>query len=51
MLQSTEIMVGLYKPLLWLAQIQGESSNVTPAQASVLTSGPRFFVALISGVN
>ncbi|MEH2303651.1 MAG: MFS transporter [Nostoc sp.] len=50
MFQSTEIMVGLYKPLLWLAQIQGESSNVTPAQASVLTSGPRFFVALISGV-
>ncbi|MEH2122203.1 MFS transporter [Nostoc sp.] len=50
MFQSTEIIVGLYKPLLWLAQIQGESSNVTPAQASVLTSGPRFFVALISGV-
>ncbi|MEH1846973.1 MAG: MFS transporter [Nostoc sp.] len=50
MFQSTEIMVGLYKPLLWLAQVPVESSNVTPAQASVLTSGPRFFVALISGV-
>ncbi|MEH1912421.1 MFS transporter [Nostoc sp.] len=50
MFQSTEIMVGLYKPLLWVAQIQGDTSNVTPAQASVLTSGPRFFVALISGV-
>ncbi|BBD64922.1 hypothetical protein NIES4072_14130 [Nostoc commune NIES-4072] len=50
MFQSTEIMLGLYKPLLWLAQLSGESSNVTPAQASVLTSGPRFFVALISGV-
>ncbi|MEH1776357.1 MFS transporter [Nostoc sp.] len=50
MFQSTEIMVGLYKPLLWLAQVPVEPSNVTPAQASVLTSGPRFFVALISGV-
>ncbi|MEH2464629.1 MFS transporter [Nostoc sp.] len=50
MFQSTEIMLGLYKPLLWLAQVPVESSSVTPAQASVLTSGPRFFVALISGV-
>ncbi|MBE8967327.1 MFS transporter [Nostocales cyanobacterium LEGE 12452] len=50
MFQSTEIMVGLYKPLLWFAQVQVEPSNVTPAQASALISGPRFFVALISGV-
>ncbi len=50
MFQSTEIIVGLYKPLLWLAQVPVESSNVTPEQASVLISGPRFFVALISGV-
>ncbi|MEH1769713.1 MAG: MFS transporter [Nostoc sp.] len=50
MLQSTEIMVGLYKPLLWVAQTQVDASNITPAQASVLISGPRFFVALISGV-
>lgn len=50
MFQSTEIMLGLYKPLLWVAQIPVDPSNVTPAQASVLTSGPRFFVALISGV-
>ncbi|MEH2207700.1 MAG: MFS transporter [Nostoc sp.] len=50
MFQSTEIMVGLYKPLLWLAQVPVEPSNVTPEQASVLISGPRFFVALISGV-
>ncbi|MEH1785029.1 MFS transporter [Nostoc sp.] len=50
MLQSTEIIVGLYKPLLWVAQTQVDGSNITPAQASVLTSGPRFFVALISGV-
>ncbi|MGF1934052.1 MAG: MFS transporter [Nostoc sp. ChiQUE02] len=50
MFQSTEIMLGLYKPLLWVAQTPVDPSNVTPAQASVLTSGPRFFVALISGV-
>ncbi|MEH2196265.1 MAG: MFS transporter [Nostoc sp.] len=50
MFQSTEIMLGLYKPLLWVAQTSVDTSNITPAQASVLTSGPRFFVALISGV-
>lgn len=36
--------------LWWMAQIPVNTTNVTPAQASVLTSGPRFFVALISGV-
>jgi hypothetical protein len=50
MFQSAEIMLGLYKPLFWVAQIPADSSIFTPAQASVLTSGPRFFVALISGV-
>ncbi|MBD2517697.1 MFS transporter [Nostoc sp. FACHB-973] len=43
MFQSSEIMLGLYKPLLWLAQIPVDPSVITP-------SGPRFFVALISGV-
>ncbi|MFN6541383.1 MAG: MFS transporter [Nostoc sp. EkiNYC01] len=43
MFQSTEIMLGLHKPLLWLAQIPVDPSVITP-------SGPRFFVALISGV-
>ncbi|MEH2381930.1 MAG: MFS transporter [Nostoc sp.] len=50
MFQSTEIMVGLYKPLLWMAQVPVDTSNITPTQASALISGPRFFVALISGV-
>jgi hypothetical protein len=50
MFQSAEIMLGLCKPLFWMAQIPADSSSFTPAQASVLTSGPRFFVALISGV-
>ncbi|MBD2667183.1 MFS transporter [Richelia sinica] len=40
----------LYKSFLILSQIPGSASNITPAQASVLTSGPRFFIALISGV-
>jgi len=44
------IIVGLDHLLWWIGQIPVASSNVTPAQASVLTSGPRFFVALISGV-
>ncbi|MBK1988391.1 MFS transporter [Sphaerospermopsis aphanizomenoides BCCUSP55] len=43
-------MQELYKHLWWMAQIPINTADVTPAQASVLTSGPRFFVALISGV-
>ncbi|MBW4479106.1 MAG: MFS transporter [Tolypothrix brevis GSE-NOS-MK-07-07A] len=50
MFQNTEIILGLYKPLFWLAQIPVDSSTITPAQASVAFAGPRFFVALISGV-
>ncbi|MBC1270517.1 hypothetical protein GNF07_26065, partial [Trichormus variabilis FSR] len=34
----------------WLAQLTTETTNINPAQASVLVSGPRFFTALISGV-
>lgn len=44
------MMQELYKHLLWIAQVPVTTPNVTPAQASILTSGPRFFVALISGV-
>ncbi|MFN6514845.1 MAG: MFS transporter [Nostoc sp. CreGUA01] len=43
MFESTEIMLGLHNPLLWVGQIPVDPSVVTP-------SGPRFFVALISGV-
>jgi nucleoid DNA-binding protein len=50
MFQSTQIMLGLYKPLFWVAQVPVDPSTITPAQASVVTSGPRFFVALIAGV-
>ena len=50
MFQSTSIMLELYKSLFWVAEVSGNTLNVTPAQASVLNSGPHFFVALISGV-
>ncbi|BAZ02383.1 hypothetical protein NIES37_63950 [Tolypothrix tenuis PCC 7101] len=51
MFQSTEIILGLYQSLFRLAQIPvNPTSDISPAQASVLTSGPRFFIALISGV-
>ncbi|MBD2776980.1 MFS transporter [Iningainema tapete] len=50
MFQGTHITLGLYKSLFWVAQISGNPPNITPVQASVLTSGPHFFVALISGV-
>ncbi|AFY34486.1 hypothetical protein [Calothrix sp. PCC 7507] len=43
MFQSMENMLGL-------AQLPVETSTLTPTQASALISGPRFFVALISGV-
>ncbi|MEA5524547.1 MFS transporter [Nodularia spumigena] len=48
MFQCTENILGAYKPLL--AQVPVVPTGITPAQASVLNSGPRFFVALISGV-
>jgi nucleoid DNA-binding protein len=44
------MQVILYKHLSLMAQVSANIPNVSPAQASVLTSGPRFFVALISGV-
>ncbi|MBF2005846.1 MAG: MFS transporter [Chlorogloeopsis fritschii C42_A2020_084] len=51
MFQSTEITLGLHKPLFWLAQvIVDPPAPVSPAQTSVLTAGPRFFTALLSGV-
>ena len=50
MFQSTEIMLGLFKPLFWVAQVPVNTSTITPAQASVAFAGPRFFVALIAGV-
>ncbi|MEA5620987.1 MFS transporter [Cronbergia sp. UHCC 0137] len=43
-------MLNFYKPFSWWVQIPVVPTNLSPAQASLLTSGPRFFVALISGV-
>ncbi|WP_414575014.1 MFS transporter [Anabaena sp. CCY 9402-a] len=50
MFHSTDIILALYKPLLWVAQIPVTPPGVSPAQLSLLTAGPRFFVALLSGV-
>ncbi|MGH1396473.1 MAG: MFS transporter [Trichormus sp.] len=50
MFYSTDIIFALYKPLLWVAQIPVAPTGISPAQLSLLTSGPRFFVALLSGV-
>ncbi|MDF5718033.1 MAG: MFS transporter [Rhizonema sp. NSF051] len=49
MFHSTQITLGLYKPLFWVAQLPG-NVDITPAQASGIISGPRFFTAVISGV-
>jgi nucleoid DNA-binding protein len=43
-------MQELDRNLSLLLQVPVTNPNVTPAQASLLTSGPRFFIALISGL-
>jgi hypothetical protein len=50
MFQNREILLGIVKPQMWLLQIPADTSPISPAQASVVTSGPQFFVALIAGV-
>lgn len=50
MFQNPENLLAAYKPLLWVAQVPVVPTGITPEQASVINSGPRFFVALISGV-
>jgi hypothetical protein len=50
MIRSTEVMLKLYQSLSLVAQTTVNTPDITPTQASVLTAGPRFFVALIAGV-
>jgi uncharacterized protein YfkK (UPF0435 family) len=50
MFQNMQNILGFDNPLLWIAQLPVRTPGLTPEQASVLISGPRFFVALISGV-
>ncbi|BAZ67558.1 hypothetical protein NIES4106_23130 [Fischerella sp. NIES-4106] len=50
MFQSTVTTLELYQSLFWIAQVTVEPQGISPAQASVAISGPRFFTALISGV-
>jgi hypothetical protein len=50
MFHSLDIRLELFKPLLWFLQYPVNTPPITPAQASVITSGPQFFVALVAGV-
>ncbi|WP_315789613.1 MFS transporter [Fischerella sp. JS2] len=50
MFQSTVTMLELPQSLFWIAQVIVQPQDISPAQASVAVSGPRFFTALISGV-
>lgn len=50
MFQNTGMVLGLYKTLFWMAQVQVEPPIDTPADAALVFSGPKFFIALISGV-
>ena len=50
MFQNTEMTLGLYKTLFWLAQV-GVDRNVESAEdAALVFSGPRLYFALIAGV-
>ncbi|MUL36638.1 hypothetical protein [Gloeocapsopsis dulcis] len=48
MFQNTEIPLEPYHALSWIAQVA--PVPITPTEAALAFSGPRFFVALISGV-
>ncbi|PIG94767.1 hypothetical protein [Gloeocapsopsis sp. IPPAS B-1203] len=50
MFQNTEILLEPDHALSWIAQVPVTPGAVTPAEAALVFSGPRFFVALISGV-
>lgn len=52
MIESTHITPLLSKSMIWVAQILVEppENTITPAEASVAFSGPKFFIALISGI-
>ncbi|PMB45372.1 hypothetical protein CEN40_12220 [Fischerella thermalis CCMEE 5205] len=50
MFQSTVTTLELSQSLFWIAQVIVRPQDISPAQASVAFSGPRFFTALISGV-
>lgn len=52
MIESTHMMPLLSKSMIWVAQILVEppGNTITPAEASVAFSGPKFFIALIAGI-
>ena len=53
MIESTHITLLLSKSMTWIAQapiLVEPPQPITPAEASVAFSGPKFFIALISGI-
>ncbi|BAZ12172.1 hypothetical protein NIES4071_40000 [Calothrix sp. NIES-4071] len=51
MFDNLDIKLLSINPLLWFMQVTPvDTSQISPAQASVVTAGPRFFVALVAGV-
>lgn len=45
MFQTTGMLLGLYKPLFWLAQVLPPPGGVTtPETAALVFSGPRFLL-------
>jgi hypothetical protein len=50
MFQITGMTLGFYKTLFWIAQVGVNRGINTPEQAALVFSGPRFFMALISGI-
>ncbi|OKH29151.1 hypothetical protein [Chroogloeocystis siderophila] len=50
MFENTEILLEPHQALFWIAQVPVTPGAVTPAEAALVFSGPRFFVALISGI-
>ncbi|PPS39175.1 hypothetical protein [Chroococcidiopsis sp. TS-821] len=50
MFENTEILLEPHRALSWIAQVTPVPAPITPAEAALVFSGPRFFVALISGI-
>ena len=54
MIESTHITLLLSKSMTWIAQapilVNPPDNPISPAEASVAFSGPKFFIALVSGI-
>lgn len=50
MIQNLEMALGLSSLRQWMAQVPVDETINTPERAALVFSGPRFFVALVSGL-